>query len=319
MKKFRALKASVVMGILLLSIFASFTPAPVSAQGILQGNIVLEYNKNDIPGTIRPESDTITIEITVDHFVSGLFSRIIVPFYEERSTIPIEFSLSPLPDWIDASISPGVVYQQLSSTSGKYEPRKTYLTISLKPTAPAYQSETIEITAQSIHTPPVRSSRNKLSIQVKSGYYSNFKYETTTFKEIGAGETAEFPIKITGYANARSKIQFEVLNPSGGWSTSINSEILLGTEALGEDATGTVNFIIQSPLDFGYHNEAEQFSINVKTMAAGHPEAGVDNTTVLQFTVRSRGFSTPGFEATLTIVALMAIIVIFRKKQKEVV
>ncbi|MCK4348676.1 MAG: hypothetical protein KAW47_08675, partial [Thermoplasmatales archaeon] len=148
--------------------------------------------------------------------------------------------------------------------------------------------------------------------------YSNYQYEYPTFKEIGAGETVTFPIDITGYSNARSRIIFEVLDPAEGWSTSINTEFFLGTTALGEDATGTVNFMIQSPLDFGYHNEVQQFSVRVKTMAAGHPGEGIDNTTLLQFTVRSRGFSTPGFEVTFTVVALMAVIVIYRKKRKIV-
>ena len=52
-------------------------------------------------------------------------------------------------------------------------------------------------------------------------------------------------------------------------------------------------------------------------MAAGHPEAGFDNTTVLQFTLRARGFSTPGFEVTFTVIALMAIIIIYRKKRQN--
>ena len=317
MNNFKAVKVSIIMIILLVSILTAFMPTSASAQGILQGNIILEYDSGDIPETIRPETGKATIDILVDFFVSGIGSRLLVPFYEERSTVPIEFTLSELPDWVDASISPGVVYQQLSPTSGKYPPRTTYLTISLKPTAPAFQSQNVEVNALSSYTPPVRSSKNKLAFQIKAGYYSNFKYETSTFAEIGAGETIEFPIEITGFANARSKLKFEIVNPPQDWSTSINSEILLGTEALGEEATGTVNFIVQSPLTFGYHNEAEQFNVRVRTYAAGHPEAGWDNTTLLQFTVRARGFSTPGFEVTFSIVALIVAILIYRKKQKN--
>ena len=210
MNNFKAVKVSIIMIILLVSILTAFMPTSASAQGILQGNIILEYDSGDIPETIRPETGKATIDIIVDFFVSGIGSRLLVPFYEERSTVPIEFTLSELPDWVDASISPGVVYQQLSPTSGKYPPRTTYLTISLKPTAPAFQSQNVEVNALSSYTPPVRSSKNKLAFQIKAGYYSNFKYETSTFAEIGAGETIEFPIEITGFANARSKLKFEI-------------------------------------------------------------------------------------------------------------
>ena len=102
-------------------------------------------------------------------------------------------------------------------------------------------------------------------------------------------ETKKIPIKITSSSNARSKILFEVLNSPGDWSTSINSELLSGTEALSEDAAGTVNFKVQPPREIGYHNEVEQFNVRVSTMAVGHPAAGIDNTTILQFTVRCKG------------------------------
>ena len=150
-----------------------------------------------------------------------------------------------------------------------------------------------------------------------STYYSNFKYEHPTFKEIGAAETSTFPINIQGYANARSKLQFEVIDKPDGWSASINSEIFLGTSALGEDATATVDFVVQSPLDFGYYNTVEQFTIRIRTFAAGHADAGYDNSTTLQFTVRSRGFSTPGFEGGIVIIAIIGAILIARKKYRN--
>jgi len=315
MKKFRAMKASVVMGILLIGLFAAFMPTSTAASGLFQGNIDLTYDIDDVPSTIRPESDIARIDLYVNYFVSGVGSRLVIPFFEVN-TAPIEFSVGETPDWLTVSVAPGVVYPFLGITKAE-TPERAIISIALTPNAPAFQTQSIEIIAQHKDIPPVRSALNKIPIEIKAGFYSNFQYEYPTFKEIGAGETVTFPINIKGYSNARSRIIFEVVDPPEGWSTSINTEFFLGTTALGEDATGTVNFMIQSPLDFGYHNEVEQFNVRVKTMAAGHTEAGIDNTTVLQFTVRSRGFSTPGFEVTFTIVALMAVIVIYRKKQKN--
>ena len=114
-----------------------------------------------------------------------------------------------------------------------------------------------------------------------------------------------------------AKLTFEVLDYPEGWSTGINPELLLGTSALGQNANGTQIFTVQSPLTFGYHNEVEQFRVRVKTFAAGHPEIGEDNTTVLLFTVRARGFSTPGFEFPFIMIALMAVIIIYRKRSKK--
>ena len=95
------------------------------------------------------------------------------------------------------------------------------------------------------------------------------------------------------------------------------SEMFLGTTALGESSEAQVDLEIQAPTTFGYHNEIGQFKIKVTTSAAGHPELPADNTTVLTFTVRARGFSTPGFEVAFTIVALMAAIIIYKKKHRK--
>ena len=154
MRKLKAVKASLLLATLLFGMCVAFTPAPASAQGILQGNVVLTYDTSQIGETIRPETDTRVIEISVNHYVSGLGSKLLIPFYEDRSTVPIELSItSDIPYWMDAGISPGVVYQQLSSESGKHPSQISYLTISLSPNAPAFLSRTIEITARSQYTP----------------------------------------------------------------------------------------------------------------------------------------------------------------------
>jgi len=316
MKKFRAAKASIIMGIILVGLFATFLPTSTAASGLFQGNIELTYNADDVPSTIRPESDIARINLYINHFASGLGSKFVIPFFS-ANTVPIDLSVADTPDWITVSVAPGVVYPKLGMEKAEM-PENAVVSISLTPNAPAFQTQSIEIIASHNAIPPIQSATQKLPIEIKSGYYSNYQYEYPTFKEIGAGETVTFPIDITGYSNARSRIIFEVVDPPEGWSTSINTEFFLGTTALGEDATGTVNFMVQSPLDFGYHNEVKQFNVRVKTMAAGHPEAGIDNTTTLQFTIRSRGFSTPGFEVTFTVIALMAVIVIYRKKRKIV-
>jgi hypothetical protein len=314
MRRFRAVKASIIIGIFLISIFAAFLPYPVPAPGLFQGNIDLTYDSEDVPNTIRPETDLVSVDCYISHFVSGLGSRLVIPFFN-TNTVPIELSVGETPDWLIASVSPGVVYPFLGIQKSDRENVK--VSISLTPNAPAFQTYTVRLIANHRDIPPVRGSTNSIEIPIKSGFYSNYQYEYKTFDEIGAGETVTFPITITGYSNARSRIIFEVVNPPDGWSPSINSEFFLGTTALDEDATGTVNFMIQAPMDFGYHNEVQQFNVRVQTMAAGHVEAGIDNTTTLQFTVRARGFSTPGFEVTFTLVILMAIVVIYRRSSKK--
>ena len=287
----------------------------VAARGIFQGNIDLTYNVDQIPGTIRPESDIVRVNLFINHFVSGLGSKFVIPFFSQN-TVPIEVTIGDHPEWLTVSAAPGVVYPKLGLVKAE-TPETVIISISLTPNAPAFQTESFEIIARHPDTPPISTAVNKIPIEIKSGYYSNYQYDYDPFKEMGAAETVTFPIDITGFSNARSLIRFRVLNPPDGWVASIPSEYFLGTAALDEDATGRVSFTIQSPLDFGYYNEVQQFQLEVTTSAAGHPEAGVDNRTVLQFTVQARGFSTPGFEAAFTVIALIATLVIYKKKFKK--
>jgi hypothetical protein len=287
----------------------------VAARGIFQGNIDLTYNVDQIPNTIRPESDIVRVQMSINHFVSGLGSVFVIPFFR-ANTVPIELNVGDHPDWLTVSIAPGVVYPKLGIEKSS-TPEQVIVSISLTPNAPAFQTEAFDIIAQHNDITPVRASLNKIPIEIKSGYYSNYQYDYPTLKEMEAASTVTFPISIKGFSNARSLIKFTVIDPPKGWSASIVSEFFLGTAALNEDATGTVDFTIQSPIDFGYYNEVEQFNVRVTTQAAGHPLEGVDNTTILQFTVRARGFSTPGFEAAFTIIVLISMIIIYKKKYKR--
>jgi len=296
----------------------------INMEGFFQGNVEFTYDVDDVPDTIKPEEYIAKVDIYINYFVSGLGAKYIIPFFTDK-TVAVELSIEDVPEWCSTSISPTVVYPQVRLTKSD-TPEHAVLSIEVTTKAPAFQSESIEITAKASTVKGrfdlltfVKSAENKMSVEFKPGYYSDFQYEYPTYINMLPNETKKIPIKITSSSNARSKIQFEFLNSPGDWSTSINSEILLGAEALGEDAADTVNFTVHSPGEIGYHNDVEQFIVRVKTMAAGHPDEGIDNSTILQFTVRSRGNiddpnpdeeSSPGFESILVIMAIFIILII---------
>lgn len=296
----------------------------INTEGFFQGNVEFTYDVDDVPDTIRPETDIAEVDIYINYFVSGLGSKCIIPYFTDK-TVAVELSLADVPEWCSASISPTVVYPQVRLTKSE-TPEHAVLSIWITPEAPAFQSESIEITAKASTVKGrfglltfVKSAENKMPVEFKPGYYSDFQYEYPTYIYMLPNETKKIPIEITSSSNARSRILFEVVDPPEDWSTSINTEFFLGTTALGEDATGTVNFTVRSPGGSGYHNEVEQFIVRVKTMAAGHPDEGIDNATILQFIVRSRGNidepnpdeeNSPGFESILTILAIFIILTI---------
>ena len=263
-------------------------------KGILGGNIELTYDADDIPSTIRPESDIVRVDLYINYFVSGLYSRFLVPFLRHR-TVPIELSVADTPDWCTLSISPGVVYPHPDFYKAG-TPEHAILLISLTPNAPAFQTYSIIVKAKasSVKGPfgiinIISSGENQIPIAIKPGYYSNFQYEHQTYAEMLPDEVKNIPINITSYSNARTRLTFEIIDPPEDWGVSINSEIFIGTAALGDDPTGIATFTIQSPRGDEYLDEVAQFNVRVSTMATGHPEHGIDNTTLLKFTVRCSG------------------------------
>lgn len=256
---------------------------------LFQGNIELNYDVNDIPDTIRPETDTVRVDLYINHYVSGLLSKILIPFYSGY-TVPIELSVSETPGWLEASIAPGMVYLRLS-TQKKSVPEPAILILTVSRVAPAFKAETVEIVATHGYLAPLTApAKMKLWIAIRPGYYSHCNFNLKTFDQIGPGEIAIFPINITNYGNYPTKITFEILDHAKDWNTSIVPEIIVGSKSYGQDYNATVNFIVRSPDVSGYVDETRRFNIRCTTMAAGHPEAGIDNTTILQFTVRCRNY-----------------------------
>lgn len=313
MRKLKAVKVSIILGIFLFSLCTAFTSVPASAAGLFNGIIDIDYDSQDIPDTIKPEQDLARVPVYIYYYVAGFGSGFVVPFFRSN-TAQVYLEVGDHPDYLAATLSKGLV-QPFLNTKKPDTPESAVLTITFNQNAPAFQSEEIEIIAKTKDQNLIRGAEQKLRFPVKSGFYQDFTYDYLPQKEAGPGEMVKFPITVTGYANARAKLQFEIVDYTDNWSPSINSQLTLGTRALGENATGTVNFVVQSPLDFGYHNEIGQFSIRVTTYAVGHESEGVQNTTYLYFTIRNRGFSTPGFEVAFTILALIAIIIVYKKRK----
>ena len=263
-------------------------------KGFFQSNIQLDYNSSDIPKYIKPESDIARINISINHYVSGLYSEIFIPFFFFK-TVPIELSINETPEWLNASVSPGIVYLKISTESSP-TPETAILTVDLNRFAPGFRPQTIIIKARA---PPVKGilgllnivkvGNNQLQITIRPGFFPDFQYSYEPYGEIGPGELLKLPINITSYSNALTGINFEILDQHEGWSTAINSEIYIGTRVLGQDYNVTINFCVQSPFDC--QNEVQQFRVRATTFAAGHAaELGYDNTTILQFTVRCRNY-----------------------------
>ncbi len=315
MRKLKAVKASLLLATLLFGMCVAFTPAPAKAFGIFNGVVDVDYESSVIPNTVKPEEDIVRIPVYIYYYVAGFGSGFVIPFFG-ANTAQVYLEAQVQEDWLTATLSKGLV-QPFLSTKKPDTPESAVLTVTFNQNAPAFQTTKVDIVAETKDLNFIKGAKQTLSIPLQSGFYQDFNYNYEPQKEAGPGELIKFPITVTGYANARSRLQFEIVDYTDKWTPSINSQLTLGTKALGENATGTVNFVVRSPLDFGYHNEVGRFTIRITTYAVGHESEGIQNTTYLYFTIQNRGFSTPGFELALTVLALIAIVAIYKKKKQK--
>lgn len=241
----------------------------------LQGNIILDYDPNDIPDTIEPETETVMIPIYIDYFVSGLGARLIVPFLEKRKTVPIELSLEDVPEWCDAGISPKVVYQQISTSSSKYPPRRSYVMVSVASLAPAFESFSIKIKAKASSVKGafglityIEETENIIPIQLKSGYFLEYDFVYPDRIYTPPLEKTEIIVNISCYSNARTRIHAELLGPLEDWDVYIPSEFFLGP---GKDSYEIIVSLTPPSSFIGQ----EFLLISIRISAAGHPEAGI--------------------------------------------
>jgi hypothetical protein len=135
-------------------------------------------------------------------------------------------------------------------------------------------------------------------------------------QEVSPGEIATFDIEIENQGNAKTEVKFNVLDPPEGWSVTIPSSTKLESKLYGGNPKKIVKLLVQPPYGFGYHNE--RVDIRVEIFGYFFADESLKGPTYIEtFTIRNRGFSTPGFEAVFLVFALIGITFIVKKRQKN--
>jgi hypothetical protein len=251
-------------------------------KGFFQGNIDLTYNVDQIPNTIRPETEIVRVNMEISHFVSGLGSRLIIPFFQ-MNTIPIELKIGKTPDWLLVSLAPGVVYPKISVVKPD-TPENVIISISLTPNAPAFQTHAFDVIAEQstfygLIFPLIHPAYNKIPIEIKPGLYANLQLDHQQYVRAPSQELVKVMFNFTNFGNARMLVRGDIPDSPSGWFFDMENELFIGTKVLGEDNTGQLELDVISPRNF-----TGRLPVPVKFVysAAGHPEQGIFfmNTTV---------------------------------------
>jgi len=315
-KNFRTVKASLVMGILLISMSVVMLPVtPADDDGTIVGlSSVVNLNwKNETgePEPIQPKQDLRPYTLVVSYTVTkgGLFGGgLIYSLYAGR-TVDIKLELVGYPEWATVELTKNTVTAHVPDSFGDETEYNVRIELSLSENAPAYEQGVIYIKATVPQIGPIDGMEQTFSLSFKPAYLALISpVPQTNNKIIGPMDTAEFPIDISNLGNARTKVFFEIDYDSlpDGWSAIINDNIVLET---GSESTGRVYLTVRPPKGFGYHDDDAIIRVKITPKYA-------DDTSIqgeseyLTVSVESRGLSIIGIEIVLAIVLLIVLVII---------
>gem|GEM_PF-640116 len=315
-KKFKAVKASFITGIVLVSVIvAAF---PTTSAGIifnLQSLLNVDWgNETDQPIVPRGELRTLTLDIS--HTVTkGAFGKGLLI---ALTGVPIVISVEVVetPTWCTANIAQGTLSVTLQPD--KVQHVYTKLSMQVADDAPAFGLGYIKIkaTAQRAFR-VIEGFENTFTLSFLPDYKPLIKpsLPETNSKEIGPMDTAVFPVQIENLGNARTLVLLNVVSIPEGWNAVITSQLTLEE---GQGSTGTAYLVIKPPKGFGYHYDEQTIRISMQPVKADDPSKKGE-IYYESFLVQSRGFSTPGFEAIAFIGSLAVAFLLmsyFRKRKK---
>jgi hypothetical protein len=281
-QKLSYILVAVMVGATLLA----FVPT-ASAQS---GSIVVSMNSPT--EQVKPLQGALTFSGTVT--LTADYSGVANPI-----GIPVTYTVSNKPAWAQVLVSPASdVFPAPGAPGGvSYSQARTIsVTVTASGDAPAFQAETIEITATpSPSNPQATITPGKGQVGIQAGYYSIIDVQLAEAIKVERPQSAvAFPLKITNFGNANTKVNFELISAAEGFQTVIPNPVTLQSkQAGGNQISADIPLTIQTPYKNGYMNEVGVINYKLTSSYALDPKLKGDESPV-SVLITTRGFYVPG-------------------------
>ncbi len=314
-KNFKAVKASFLTGIVVISVL--FAVLPTASAGLifnLQSSLAVSWSGNATNTPIVPRGALRTLNLEIVHTVTrGAFGRGLLAFYS-GAPVTIIVQIIETPSWVTATLSQGSLQTQVIPDGSTT--LTTQISLQVADNAPAYAQGYIKLQATANKAGFIKGYTQEFTLTFLPDYKPliSASFPDTNTKQIGPLDTAVFPIKVTNLGNAKTVVKFTIENVPADWNAIITDELLLDE---GNGSTNTAYLVIKPPKSFGYHNDERTITITMQPVKYDDRTKKGDDTTA-SFLVESRGFSTPGFESIAFIGALAVVfaLTMFLRKRK---
>ena len=310
----KKVKTCIVMAVLLGSIITSIST--ISTAGILfnlQSNINVTWSGNATNLPVDPRGNIQPVDIEISYQVTrGPLGRGVIYAYSGKLAF-IKLEIIDQSDWVTATLQSDTVSLEISD---ERHTTTNLVSFQAAENAPAYGLGFIKIKASVGRLGIIEGYEKTFTLNFVASFKPLINTEIQSgFKEIGPMDTAEFPIEIQNLGNARTIVFLEVENIPEGWNAVMSPARVTLEEA--EGSTATANLIVKPPKNFGYHFDETSIRISMKPVRADKQS---DEGTKLyeNFLVQSRGFSTPGFEGIIFVVALFSVILFIKMRKRKI-
>ena len=280
----------------------------------LRPQIEIFYDEEAAFDPILPLDMIKNIPIEINYRVDGLYESDIVGYVEDVS-IFMELFIAETPDWCNATISPSFlkVYPSLDWYS-----QNATVKVKIYENAPAEKLGKIKLKLKLQGFGTVKGGIIESNITFTAGFLPILKIKSLSGNSrlISPGEYANFELEIENLGNAITDVETEVLNAPKDWIVGVDSSIMLKTKIIDPNNKQTVNINIVPPNNFGYHQETQV--INIKFTPKYFNDSSVNGSEYfVSFMVKSKGFSTPGFDIILVIISVSLFLFLFKLKKSK--
>jgi len=327
-KKLKSVKATLIMSIMLVSVFAIIAPSASAGVFDRQSGLVnvgqtvnLGYSSGKLEESveIKGEPNVLDLDITYTFSVGGglldlLFSPLVRIGYK-GTPISVELELKSYPEeWAEVSLDDSFFDFFVLDNGTTSVTKHALLTVTVLENAPAYERGLVKIGVHvdAIKRPllpnvPEFNDEKTLGIIPKYNGVVDPKVVGSISKRIGPMDTVTFPVEVENLGNERSKVYFEIQNIPKDWQAIITPSTIL---EVGEKKT--VELAIQPPKTLGYHYDREQFVVKI-TPARATVTSGTEQVygreEKVEVAVESQGFSFIGIEIVLIpLIIIIAVI-----------
>ena len=300
------------LSFVLLAVFVGSALLALAPTAAAQQSASITVALNPPSESVKPLQSPITfsgtITFTADYTgVTGIIG------------IPVTYTVTKQPAWSTVLISPATDVFPVPSNAqpgAAYTQTKTItVTVTANDQAPAFQADQIEVTATTTNTAGGRPVSGKGNVPITAAYFSIIDVQLAEAIKLERPQTpVTFPVKVSNFGNANTKVSFEVTQITEGFDYTLPVPITLQSKQAGGNAiTADVPLTVQTPYKNGYMNEVGTVNYKVTSAYALDPKLRGDES-VVSVLITTRGFYVPGPGPLFLLAAVGALALVLRRR-----